>query len=96
MHYASIHTSKIISFIIYLLEDEQELSLGMLIRLQCIYNLWSIHAMFTIILYDFGMILLELTRTDAVFSGIAMVLFLCRNKSSRTELKIYEELFWSI
>ena len=27
---ASIHTSEIISFIIYLLEDEQELSLGML------------------------------------------------------------------
>ena len=27
---ASIHTSYILSFIIYLLEDEQELSLGML------------------------------------------------------------------
>ena len=27
-------------FIIYLLEDEQELSLGMLIRLQRIYNFW--------------------------------------------------------
>ena len=27
---SSIHTSQIISFIIYLLEDEQELSLGML------------------------------------------------------------------
>ena len=31
-------------FIIYLLEDEQELSLGMLIRLQCIYNFWLFHA----------------------------------------------------
>jgi hypothetical protein len=32
-------TSKIISFVItYLLEDEQELSLGMLIHLQRIYN----------------------------------------------------------
>ena len=31
--------------------------------------------MFTIILYDFGMILLELTRTDAVFSRTTMVLF---------------------
>ena len=41
---SSIHTSKILSFTIYLLEDEQELSLGMLIRLQRIYNLWSIHA----------------------------------------------------
>ena len=36
---ASIHTSEILSFIIYLLEDEPELSLGMLIRLQRIYNL---------------------------------------------------------
>ena len=34
----SIHTSYIISFIIYLLEDEHELSLGMLIHLQRIYN----------------------------------------------------------
>ena len=47
---ASIHTSYIISFIIYLLEDEQELSLGMLICLQRIYNLWSIHAIILSIL----------------------------------------------
>ena len=46
-------------FIIYLLEDEQELSLGMLIRLQRIYNfdcsmLLYYHSwMFTIILYHF-------------------------------------------
>ena len=31
---------------------------------------------------------MELTRTDAVFSRIAMVLFLCRNKSSRNDLII--------
>ena len=31
-------------FIIYLLEDEQELSLGMLIRLQRIYNFLLFHA----------------------------------------------------
>ena len=36
---------------------------------------------------------MELTRTDAVFSRIAMVLFLCRNKSSRNDLKINEEYF---
>ena len=36
---------------------------------------------------------MELTRTDAVYSRIAMVLFLCRNKSSRNELKINGELF---
>ena len=40
----SIPHQKKTVFIIYLLEDEQELSLGMLIRLQRIYNLWSIHA----------------------------------------------------
>ena len=38
---------------------------------------------------------MELTRTDAVFSRIAMVLFLCRNKSSRNVLKIYGEFFWN-
>ena len=32
---------------------------------------------FTIVLYDFGMIWLELTRTDAVFSRTTVVLFLC-------------------
>ena len=30
-------------FIIYLLEDEQELSLGMLIHIQCIYNFLLLH-----------------------------------------------------
>ena len=34
----------IIFFIIYLLEDEQELSLGMLIRLRRIYNFLLFHA----------------------------------------------------
>jgi hypothetical protein len=41
-------TSKIIYFIItYLLEDKQELSLGMLIRLQCIHNFWCSMLVFT-------------------------------------------------
>ena len=34
---------------------------------------------------------MELTRTDAVFSRIVMVLFLCRNRSSRNVLEIYED-----
>ena len=38
---------------------------------------------------------MELTRTHAVFSRIAMVLFLCRNKISRNVLKIYREFFWN-
>jgi hypothetical protein len=41
-------TSKIISFVItYLLEDEQELSLGMLIRLKHIYNFLCSMLVFT-------------------------------------------------
>ena len=56
MHYASIHTSLIISFIIYLLEDEQELSLGMLIRLQRIYNFLLFHAVIISILDVFMII----------------------------------------
>ena len=36
---------------------------------------------------------MELTRTDAVFSRIAMVLFLCRNTSSRNVLIIYGDFF---
>ena len=39
---------------------------------------------------------MELTRTDAVFSRIAMVLFLCRNKSSQNDLKINGDYFWNI
>ena len=38
---------------------------------------------------------MELTRTNAVFSKIAMVLFLCRSKSPRNVLKIYGEFFWN-
>ena len=38
---------------------------------------------------------MELTWTDLVFSRIAMVLFLCRNKSSRNVLKIYGYFFWN-
>ena len=40
---ATIHIKNHV-FIIYLLEDKQELSLGMLIRLQRIYNFWLFHA----------------------------------------------------
>ena len=39
---------------------------------------------------------MELTRTDAVFSRIAMVLFMCRNKSSRNDLKLHITYFWKI
>ena len=39
---------------------------------------------------------MELTRTDAVSSRIAMVLSLCRNKSSRNDLKLHGTSFWKI
>ena len=39
---------------------------------------------------------MELTRTDAVFSRLSMVLFMCRNKSSRNDLKLHGTYFWKI
>ena len=42
-------------FIIYLLEDEQELSLGMLIHLQRIYNFLLFHAIILSVLDVYGL-----------------------------------------
>ena len=39
---------------------------------------------------------MELTRTDDVFSRITMVLFMCRNKSSRNDLKLHGATFQKI
>ena len=39
---------------------------------------------------------MELTRTDAVFSRIAMVLFICRSKRSRNDLKLHGATFQKI
>src|SRR3954463_16612183 len=39
---------------------------------------------------------MELTRTGAVFSRLSMVLFMCRNKSSRNDLKLHGTYFWKI
>ena len=83
----TLHKLFILSF---LLKDEQELSLGMLVRLQRIYNLWSIHAMFTTILYGFRMICMELTRTDAVFSRTTVVLFFVQ----KWKFSKWDETFW--
>ena len=41
----------------YLLEDEQELSLGMLIRIQHIYYFWLLNAIILSILYALFVIL---------------------------------------
>ena len=39
---------------------------------------------------------MELTRTDAVFSRITMVLFMCRSKRSRNDLKLHGDTFQKI
>ena len=39
---------------------------------------------------------MELTRTDAVFSRLSMVLFMCRNKSSWNDLKLHGTSIWKI
>ena len=39
---------------------------------------------------------MELTRTDVVFSRLSMVLFMCRNKSSRNDLKLHGTSIWEI
>src|SRR3954467_11192528 len=52
-------TTEIMPVIIYLLEDEQELSLGMLIRPKRIYNFCLFHACFVLLCH----VLLELSYT---------------------------------
>src|SRR5215216_6056450 len=37
---------------------------------------------------------MKLTRTDAVFSRTTMVLFLCRNRSSRIGMKLCEDFLY--
>ena len=49
--------------IIYLLEDEQELSLGMLIRPKRIYNFWLFHAIFMLLALVFILSLLFIGLT---------------------------------
>ena len=49
----SIPHQKLSFFIIYLLEDEQELSLGMLIRLRRIYNFLLFHTNIIQLSYTF-------------------------------------------
>ena len=39
---------------------------------------------------------MELTRTDAVFNKLSMVLFMCKNKSFRNDLKLHGTSIWKI
>jgi hypothetical protein len=85
------------SFVItYLLEDEQELSLGMLIRLKRIYNFWCSMLVFTsfalcfVTLHGIFMRFLELTYwQDATVLVPYFLLFLCFRKATQ---KIFSEL----
>ena len=49
--------------------------------------------MFTTILYGFGMICMELTRTDIVLSRTTMVLFFVQKWNSPNELKLFDDFF---
>src|ERR1043165_8833878 len=60
-------TNEIMLVIIYLLEDEQELSLGMLIRPKRIYNFFLCHACFLLLCH----VLLELSYTfDHIWTNL--------------------------
>ena len=46
--------------------------------------------------FDSAVLLDEAAQTDAVFSRTTVVLFYCRNKSSRNAMKINGEFFWKV
>src|SRR4051812_39922019 len=74
---AQCHIKNYCFFITYLLEDEQPLSLGMLIHLKCIYNfLCSL-----LVLHQFLCVLHMLHGTFYAFSGTNL-LTRCRSVSS--------------
>ncbi len=77
-----------------LLEDKQGFKLGEVDDMSPSYILFQtlLPLFWTLIC----MIWMELTWTDAIFSRVALVLFLCRNQSSPNVLKIYGEQFWKI
>ena len=88
-------------FITYLLEDEYELSLGMLIRLQCIYNLWSIH----VVLLSFLDVLQSFYSNFISFFGnnlltqcpVPVVVFACflhRRKSISNGVQTLQNFLW--
>ena len=72
-----------------LLEDKQGFKLGGV-------DTSPSYLLFQTLLLLICMIWMELTWNDAVFSKIALVLYLCRNQSSPNVLKIYGEQFWKI
>ena len=76
-------------FIICLLEDEHELSLGMLIRLQHIYNFWLLHAILSTVLGNIG-----LYYPDLLFFAYFSVSKKRKTKRSPIDLKLHGTHFW--
>ena len=78
-------------FIVYLLEDEQELSLGMLIRLRPIYNFLLFHAniiQLSHILVTFYMIYWTNLLIQCPVIVPVFVCFLCRRKSVSNKVQM--------
>jgi hypothetical protein len=85
----SCHLKNYYFVITYLLEDEQELSLAMLIHLKCIYNFWCSMLVFTplalcfVTLHGVFMRFPELTYwQDATVPVPYFLLFLCFRKAT--------------
>ena len=75
-------TSKIIVVITYPLEDEQELSLGMLIRPKRIYNFWCSMLVVNQLSYVFTMVLWFIWTNLLIVAKVHKFLFytlMCRN-----------------
>ena len=94
-------------FIIYLLEDEQELSVGMLIRLQHIYNFLLFHAIILSILdvlYAFlcyfisflGTKLLTQCRVPVAVFCLFLVFQKISTKRSPNATKLFDDFFLDI
>jgi hypothetical protein len=71
----------------------------MLIRLQRIYNLWSIHAIFTWVLYGFGALLYYFYGLTYSSSAQCQFLFFVsqkyHNKQSPNAIKIHGDFLWT-
>ena len=91
-HVRQHSTSKKSVFIIYLLEDEQELSLGMLIRLRRIYNFLLFHANIIQLSYTFWQLFILSLGLTYRSSAQPVLLFFClfqyfEEKEYQTESK---------
>ena len=97
-------TSKIIFFIIFLLEDEQELSLGMLIRLRRIYNFLIVSCQYyTTFIYFWQHFILffgtNILTKCPVQVPVCCMFFVSQKihiKQSPNAIKFYGELFQNI